>query len=147
MGEVQIAGAASSAQLCPTCFKLPPDVRNKKQSGSCHRGHMQHSGCHPNVQHHLSKGSNPSMQGLGCSLTWCKIHSMATLVLPAPVGAHMSKFSLVVNAMSYTALWMRFRDFMPLKAGCAQSGSSEISRSRSLSANGFGLTAGTCTSS
>lgn len=72
---------------------------------------------------------------------------MATLVLPAPVGAHIRMFSLVKRAVSHTRLWMRLRDFIPAKAGCAHDGNPEISRSFSSAPYGFGLRAGTCTSS
>jgi hypothetical protein len=36
--------------------------------------------------------------------SWCKIHSMATLVFPDPVGAHTSMFSLLYSAHSLTRL-------------------------------------------
>ena len=34
---------------------------------------------------------------------------MAMFVLPAPVGAQTSKFSLLVKAVGKMRLWMRFR--------------------------------------
>ena len=36
----------------------------------------------------------------------CVMHSMATLVFPAPVGAHTSMFSLVLYAVSHTTDWI-----------------------------------------
>ena len=36
----------------------------------------------------------------------CVMQSMATLVLPAPVGAHTSMFSLVLYAVSHTTDWI-----------------------------------------
>jgi hypothetical protein len=75
----------------------------------------------------------------------CRMVSMAQLVFPAPVGAHSSKFSLLLSAASYTRLCTRFRVFMPLNAGWAQEGRSEIFTSFSLAPMGLGFRAGTCT--
>lgn len=60
---------------------------------------------------------------------WCKMVSMAQLVLPAPVGAQMSMFSAENSAVSQILDWMRLRDFMPLNAGWAHSGRLVISLS------------------
>ena len=40
---------------------------------------------------------------------------MEQFVLPAPVGAQISRFSAVKRAVSQTRLWMRFRLVMPLQ--------------------------------
>ena len=49
---------------------------------------------------------------------------MATLVLPAPVGAQMSMFSPLNSAESHTALWMRFSEVMP----CVCGGGAQVGR-------------------
>jgi hypothetical protein len=48
-----------------------------------------------------------------CSPSSCRMHNMATFVLPAPVGAQTSMFSLLYRAQSDTRLWTRFRLVMP----------------------------------
>mmetsp|Transcript_18071 Transcript_18071/g.39512 ORF Transcript_18071/g.39512 Transcript_18071/m.39512 type:complete len:341 (-) Transcript_18071:1047-2069(-) len=93
----------------------------------------------------LEKSNVPS--AWRCSPTSCMTVSMATLVLPAPVGAHTSMLSGANIAVSYTRLWMRLSCFMPSKASRDHSGMSPICTSFSSSAKGFGLSAGTCTSS
>ena len=45
----------------------------------------------------------------GPKLTSCSTAIMAMLVLPAPVGAQTSRFSLLVKAVGKMRLWMRFR--------------------------------------
>mmetsp|Transcript_14013 Transcript_14013/g.46409 ORF Transcript_14013/g.46409 Transcript_14013/m.46409 type:complete len:308 (-) Transcript_14013:250-1173(-) len=82
-----------------------------------------------------------------CNPSSCRIVSIATLVFPAPVGAHRSMFSGDNMAVSYTWLCTRFRLFIPENAGCAQLGSSAIGRSFSAAENAFGFSAGMCTSS
>mmetsp|Transcript_52493 Transcript_52493/g.128283 ORF Transcript_52493/g.128283 Transcript_52493/m.128283 type:complete len:311 (-) Transcript_52493:1017-1949(-) len=61
-----------------------------------------------------------------CRPISCSMVSSATLVLPAPVGAHTSMFSLPNSAVWQTLVWMRFSDSVLAKAGRAHSGSSEI---------------------
>mmetsp|Transcript_30308 Transcript_30308/g.77306 ORF Transcript_30308/g.77306 Transcript_30308/m.77306 type:complete len:475 (-) Transcript_30308:735-2159(-) len=82
-----------------------------------------------------------------CRPSVCMMVSMATLVLPAPVGAHTSMFSWLYSADSLTRDCTRFSSFMPANAGCAHSGSSLMATSFSPAAKGLGLSAGTCTSS
>jgi len=77
----------------------------------------------------------------------CMIVSIATLVLPAPVGAHMSIFSEEKSAHLCTRDWTRLSVFMPENAAWAHAGSFSIGISSSPSANGLCLSAGTCTSS
>ena len=69
------------------------------------------------------------------------------LVLPAPVGAHTSRFSTPRYAASYIRLCMRFKWDTPANAGRAQSWSSATGTSRSRSARAAGAAAGTRTSS
>ena len=69
------------------------------------------------------------------------------LVLPAPVGAHTSRFSTPRYAASYIRLCMRFKWDTPANAGRAQSWSSATGTSRSRAAGAAGAAAGTRTSS
>mmetsp|Transcript_3063 Transcript_3063/g.12241 ORF Transcript_3063/g.12241 Transcript_3063/m.12241 type:complete len:309 (-) Transcript_3063:721-1647(-) len=85
--------------------------------------------------------------GRRCEPISCRIVSIATFVLPAPVGAHSSMFSGDSIAVSYTWLCTRFRVFIPANAGCAQEGSSSMGRSFSASVKALGFSAGMCTSS
>ena len=67
---------------------------------------------------------------------------MATLVLPAPVGAQRRMFSDVFKAVSAIFDWIRFSFSMPLKASWVHLGSSAMGIS--LSSAGMMLfTAGT----
>ena len=79
-------------------------------------------------------------------ISW-SIVSIATFVLPAPVGAQMSIFSAEYSAHLHTRDCTRLSERMPANAGCAHSGSESIGTSASPSKNGFGLSAGMCTSS
>ena len=85
----------------------------------------------------------PSFSFLRCSpMTW-SIVSIATLVFPAPVGAHISRFPDPNSAASHTRDWIRFSDFMPAKAGRAHDGSASTGTSRSPEAKAGGAGAGT----
>ena len=55
-----------------------------------------------------------------------RMANIAMLVLPAPVGAEMRRFSLVQYAAWKTTDWIRFSDLVPLKASWAMSSSSLI---------------------
>mmetsp|Transcript_13447 Transcript_13447/g.42956 ORF Transcript_13447/g.42956 Transcript_13447/m.42956 type:complete len:352 (-) Transcript_13447:1003-2058(-) len=92
-----------------------------------------------------SRSNEPS--GWRCSPISCSSVSIATLVLPAPVGAQSSMFSAEKSAQSYTRDCTRLSDDIPPKAGRAQAGMSSIRTSASPSVKGFALSAGTCTSS
>ncbi len=82
------------------------------------------------------------------SAIWCSMVSRATLVLPAPVGAHSSMFSAVFRAVSQTRLWMRFRLGHAREGRAGPTlGGPRSSCSFSPSLKGLGLSAGTCTSS
>mmetsp|Transcript_35800 Transcript_35800/g.83556 ORF Transcript_35800/g.83556 Transcript_35800/m.83556 type:complete len:341 (-) Transcript_35800:1036-2058(-) len=77
----------------------------------------------------------------------CSIVSIATFVLPAPVGAQRSMFSLDSKAQGKTRDCTRLSVRMPLKAACAHSGSCSMGTRLSSLVKGFGLSEGTCTSS
>mmetsp|Transcript_28345 Transcript_28345/g.85721 ORF Transcript_28345/g.85721 Transcript_28345/m.85721 type:complete len:352 (+) Transcript_28345:166-1221(+) len=92
-----------------------------------------------------SRSNEPS--GWRCSPISCSSVSIATFVLPAPVGAQSSMFSAEKSAQSYTRDCTRLSDDIPPKAGRAHAGMSSIRTSASPSVKGFALSAGTCTSS
>mmetsp|Transcript_67494 Transcript_67494/g.180337 ORF Transcript_67494/g.180337 Transcript_67494/m.180337 type:complete len:330 (-) Transcript_67494:959-1948(-) len=90
-----------------------------------------------------SRSSVPSSRR--CLPISCSIASRATLVLPAPVGAHTSMLSSCMSARSHTRDCTRFSDSVPSNAGCAHDGSSLILTS--FSSASAALSPGTSTSS
>ena len=68
---------------------------------------------------------------------------MEQFVLPAPVGAQISRFSAVKRAVSQTRLWMRFRLVMPLQEREGGSVRSTIAIGRAVTgADGTSASAG-----
>lgn len=59
---------------------------------------------------------------LMCLPTSLKMVNNATLVLPAPVGAHSNRFSSVLSAVLLSRLWILFKVSYPSKAGWAYLG-------------------------
>ena len=99
---VSCMSPVSSRTLIPSGFRMPPNLRTT----SCASAFM---------------GATYTILNWSfCSTPWVKLlpsswHtvSMATLVLPAPVGAHTSKLSLVWNAAWYSSDCRRLSFLMP----------------------------------
>ena len=70
----------------------------------------------------------------------------ATFVFPAPVGAHSSRFSLLLRLASAIRIYARCRLVMPLKASRVHAGRSAMGTGFSFGSGGA-RAAGTCTSS